>query len=1040
MKFSTKLLLLCLSSILGITLPLSGFLYYSGMQATETQIKAHLQERAVHLMDKIEGMLWERVGDIQVLALDPLMTNPLASPQAITQRLLDYRNHYQFYLALAVFDANRLKVADTSGLGIGKPVENWHWVPEVFEQGQMSIDADLHFSQDLHLDVIVFAAPVRNKAGQIKGAVVAYISPEIIYQILKPPSDHTRVVLLNERGKVIYSNHQRLITNLQIDSVEQLPLIFGEQAFYTMIRHLSQQVPRWTLILYYPMDIAFAPSITLRNHALLVGIGLLVVALGSIFMVSKKIVYPVLLLRDAALKLGQGDFNAVVPVLSQDEIGQLAKTFNQMASLIEEYQSTLERKVEERTQELNAKNALLQKEQDKFTTVLDSLEAAVYVVDLATQTVLFANRYTKQLSSDEAQTQLLPDQPLAAIGTWELFNQAHWYYLRNREIYWPDSRLVQLIIATDITERKQMETALQLTQFSVDKSADAIFWIREDASFLYVNDAACRTLEYSREELLTLTVFEVDTQVLNREIWKFHWQQLKQRGALTIESCHRTKSGTLFPVEISINYLEFNHVEYNFAFARNIASRKQAEQELLLAKEAAETANHAKSAFLANMSHELRTPLNSILGYTQILTRDRNLMPDQQEGINIIQRSGEYLLTLINDVLDLSKIEAGRIELYPIDFNLSEFIRGLTDLFKLRAYQKGLTFVYESLSPLPLVIHADDKRLRQILINLLGNAFKFTHQGQVSLTIGYQAGFMRFQVVDTGIGIAAADLEKIFLPFQQVGDKQYQAQGTGLGLPITKKLVEMMQGKISVESCLGQGSTFWMELPLAEVSSCVKASSASEWQVIGFKEAPRKILVIDDQRENRFVMIHLLTPLGFQVSEAKNGQEGLGKVMEFSPDLVITDLVMPVMDGFELTRQLRSLAEFRNLPIIASSASVFDRHKQASLAAGCNAFLPKPFQTESLLELLQELLNLTWIYEERPVSLNNLIKQGPSPQQATTLFELAKIGDIMGILDFVTYLEKADEGLKPFVSQVRQLAKDFEDEKICHLVERYRSS
>jgi CheY-like chemotaxis protein len=231
---------------------------------------------------------------------------------------------------------------------------------------------------------------------------------------------------------------------------------------------------------------------------------------------------------------------------------------------------------------------------------------------------------------------------------------------------------------------------------------------------------------------------------------------------------------------------------------------------------------------------------------------------------------------------------------------------------------------------------------------------------------------------------------------------------------------------------------FRIELPLPEVHGCTEVTSTQGWQIIGFKEAQRRILVIDDQRENRFVMTHLLTSLGFQVREAQNGQEGLDQVRQLNPDLVITDLVMPVMDGFEFTRRLRSLAEFRHLPIIASSASVFDSHQQASLAAGCNAFLPKPFQAEMLLGLLQELLNLTWIYdEERAVSSSKLLAKGPSPQQATTLWELAKIGDIMGILDFVTYLEEADAELKPFVSQVRQLAREFEDETICQLAARY---
>lgn len=477
---------------------------------------------------------------------------------------------------------------------------------------------------------------------------------------------------------------------------------------------------------------------------------------------------------------------------------------------------------------------------------------------------------------------------------------------------------------------------------------------------------------------------------------------------------------------------------------------EQANIELQLAKDAAEAANRAKSTFLANMSHELRTPLNGVLGYTQILNRDKELTAKQREGIKIIQRSGEYLLTLINDVLDLSKIEADRIELYPTDFHFGEFIEGITELFQMRAQQKNIAFIYEPVSYLPIGIRADEKRLRQILINLLSNAVKFTDKGGVSLKVGYaEAGKMRFQIEDTGQGIAPEELEQIFLPFHQAGDPNYRAEGTGLGLAITRKLVDMMGGNLQVTSQLGRGSSFRLELTLLETTELVKPRHEEKPVIRGFDGASRKLLVVDDKWENRSVMLNLLKPLGFEIAEANHGSTGLNQAKEWRPDLILTDLVMPVMDGFEFARQLRKIPEFKDTPVIAISASVFDYHQQESLDAGCNSFLPKPIRAEDLLETLQTHLGLTWIYEQTTTvgvmeesvatsteeEATSLVRL--SPEQATILLKLAEIGDIKGILKQVGELESQEPQLKPLTSKIALLANNFEDEQICEMMQEY---
>jgi signal transduction histidine kinase/DNA-binding response OmpR family regulator len=401
---------------------------------------------------------------------------------------------------------------------------------------------------------------------------------------------------------------------------------------------------------------------------------------------------------------------------------------------------------------------------------------------------------------------------------------------------------------------------------------------------------------------------------------------------------------------------------------------EQARQEAEQARQEAESANHVKSTFLANMSHEFRTPLHSLLGYTQFLQEDNSLNVRQQEDISVIQHSGNYLLTLIDDILELSEIEKGELKLYPNDFLLNKFIQEIVKLFQNRAEQNGISFIYQPLSQLPTVIHADNKRLRQILINLLSNAVKFTQQGGVTFrvnseqlkgelsTLDSQRFTIHFIVADTGVGIPAEALEKIFLPFEQASDWPQKSEGAGLGLSLTKKLVEMMGGELHVESQLGKGSRFWFDLVFPE---------ALEWMdsdppvIVGYQSPRRKILVIDDHKENRYVLVEILKPLGFEICEAGDGLEGLEKVHEFKPDLIITDLVMPVMDGFEFIRKIRKLPEFQLLPILAESASVLEGYQAGEGMSCCNAFFSKPIRAKELLELLREHLGLTWIYKEQ---------------------------------------------------------------------------
>lgn len=473
-------------------------------------------------------------------------------------------------------------------------------------------------------------------------------------------------------------------------------------------------------------------------------------------------------------------------------------------------------------------------------------------------------------------------------------------------------------------------------------------------------------------------------------------------------------------------------------------------QELATAKEIAEFASHAKSDFLSSMSHELRTPLNGILGYTQILKRDKKLTTQQVDGVNIIQQSGQHLLTLINDILDLSKIEARKMELYASALHLPNFLENLAGIISMRAQEKNTTFFYKHNNSLPSGVNADEKRLRQVLFNLLGNAVKFTDDGTVTLQVSVLNDTpatpkqIRFEIIDTGVGMTPEQLEKIFLPFEQVGDTERRAEGTGLGLAISRQLVELMGSELHVKSEVEIGSTFWFDLTLQVVTAKAELKSTRTEQIIGYKGKRRKALVADDKSANRLVLHGILEPLGFEIIEAVNGQEEIEKAQEMKPDLILTDLVMPVVTGFEAVQKIRQMPELKEIIIVAVSASVFDADQEKCRIIGCNDFLSKPVNVDRLFYLLEKLLKLEWVYEEtKPeMSKESIEVEGqlvPPPQaEIAILFELAMDGDMRGIRKRASLMEQRTPDLIPFARKLQSLAKSFQETQILALIEQFK--
>jgi signal transduction histidine kinase/ligand-binding sensor domain-containing protein/DNA-binding NarL/FixJ family response regulator len=487
-----------------------------------------------------------------------------------------------------------------------------------------------------------------------------------------------------------------------------------------------------------------------------------------------------------------------------------------------------------------------------------------------------------------------------------------------------------------------------------------------------------------------------------------------------------------------------------------------------LALTEAERLARLRSEFLAQMSHELRTPLNAILGYAQILLRDEGLTDRQARGLATIQESGDHLLTLINDILDLSRIGASKLDLHPADVNLAAFLRTVCDIIRVKADEKSLLFTYEGSADLPAAVRVDDKRLRQVLFNLLGNAVKFTDRGRITLrvrsvhfpthtehdsendkaendTTEKDMPMVRllFEVEDSGIGMTKAQVERIFQPFEQVADVERRQGGAGLGLTISHQLVRLMGGDIQVRSEAGKGSVFSFELDLPVAASQVDILP-TERVPIGYTGPHTTILIVDDVAQSRAMLMDVLTPLGFDVVEATNGQEAIDQAQRVRPDLIVMDIMMPVIDGLEATRRIRSSPELAQVPILIASASASSGDASRSLAAGASAFVPKPIEGETLLKAIGEHLGVEWTYKELAEEPELLSRDTagamviPPREEIDVLHKLALVGNMRDICDRANYLENSDPRYGPFAQRLQSLAQSYRSEAILTLVERYR--
>lgn len=501
----------------------------------------------------------------------------------------------------------------------------------------------------------------------------------------------------------------------------------------------------------------------------------------------------------------------------------------------------------------------------------------------------------------------------------------------------------------------------------LDAVGEGIFGLDENGRFTFVNPAGCEFLDATSDELIGMHLAEIiyeKTLSSHMQNFLINEQHIQTRGEVEL----RNKSKTSFLAEyVSTPIIGKNdNLVGSVVVFSDITERKKTEEAIRIAKNNAEAANRAKSLFLANMSHELRTPLNAILGFARLLLKHDDLQKVQKENLGIIYNSGKHLLNIISEILEVAKLDAGKIEIVNQPFNLHSFLENIIFIFSSRAEEKGLNFYIDDIELLPKYIISDEQRLRQVFFNILSNAIKFTYHGSITVHIEYINNNLKCSIVDTGLGISEEDIKRIFRPFEQIKLSHEDNEGTGLGLTITKELITLMGGQINVTSQIGYGTQFNFNLyiqPSIGYEEISNNHSVNKYILLNENDKKPMALIVDDIYENRSLLVQTVKCLGFNTCEAENGIIALEQLGIHNPDIILMDIQMPHMDGFETIERIRFGMLKSDIPIVLISANVFEGEQEKAIERGANAFIGKPIRETELISTIENLLNITFISE-----------------------------------------------------------------------------
>lgn len=631
----------------------------------------------------------------------------------------------------------------------------------------------------------------------------------------------------------------------------------------------------------------------------------------------------------------------------------------------------------------SAHDAIFYKDLD--SRYVSANDKTIEAFGLSREEVIGKNDLALMPDPKEAEGNIRDDQMVFKSGDTNEFykhmqgadGKEYWFQAIKVPQFDSSGKVVGLVgIARDITELKRVENALRESENRyrslADNSKVGILQVTPDGTTIYANPFMLRMIH--AENLSDVTGMNV-LEFVDPSFWDLISEERQKR--------HRNISSTY-----ELQLISFKGVRKNVMITAapimndegllesiissivDITELKNVEEELRSAKNEAEAANLAKTTFLANMSHELRTPLNAILGFSGLMLRDTNLSDEQLTNLKTIGRSGEHLLDLISDILEFSKIEAGRTELHPEDFNLYRLLSMIEEMFSLRAKDKGIELTVERSDDVPQFIRCDQGKLRQTLINIIGNAVKFTRKGGITVRASYGEGKLYFEIEDTGVGIAEGEMEMVFEVFTQSTSGQESKQGSGLGIPISQKFIKMMGGELTVESQVGVGTIFRFAVKVEVCEDGNLMPAESEVRAVGLAtgQPSYRLLVVEDIESSRKLLVNLLTKVGFEVREAVDGREAVAVWEEWQPHLIWMDLRMPVLDGYGATEEIRSRIENSESDaetrIIALTASAFEENKANAFKSGCDDFLRKPFRESDIFKLLTKHIGAVFIYED----------------------------------------------------------------------------